>query len=526
MSLFKKGVMLFLIIAIGICSVVAFSLNSIKNAVVTAQKHEVESILTFAKNQAVELIREGGNTPETEAKVVALLSSYREGNTYIWSNDNNAIARVHVKNEKLGQFQESYARHTKLLKDKEFNFVVGKVNKPGTNISTTKVSAITLIPGWNWVIGLGIYMDDVDKTFNELARNLIIICGLIFVIIVISCLIIARSIYQSVGGEPNQVVSITKKISDGDLTEEVKENISEGSILHSVVLMKSSLQTIINRIGSVTHKLGEATESIESQATHIIQSLDNTKMISDEANQAIIELKSDIKEIGNGADLTNEKSQQSLNVSQEGSELIVEMGSSISGIKSNIENSLSSFDGLKKRYESIGGVVEVIQSIAEQTNLLALNAAIEAARAGEQGRGFAVVADEVRQLAAKTSVATIEITEMNDAILKESQQVSDELKLLLPKAQESEVRSTEVADIFNKVASGARDTQAMVLNMKETTEREESVATHVEACMEKLLALQNDSLSQVSVFIETSQSLKDLSEELLENSNHFKRNPN
>ena len=188
MTLSKQLNTITLFTLIGLTILGVFSLQSLKSNLIDSSKNEINTILNLAKAQASFYIKQEKNNEitreEAEAKVIEVLTNMRCDASYIWANDNNAISRVHPKKEQLGTFQSSYATFMGKLSNQDIVFSVGQFPKPGSNIEITKINGAVKIPEWNWVMGIGVYMDDVDDVFWSFALEFIIVSFIILGLIV------------------------------------------------------------------------------------------------------------------------------------------------------------------------------------------------------------------------------------------------------------------------------------------------------------------------------------------------------
>lgn len=210
----------------------------------------------------------------------------------------------------------------------------------------------------------------------------------------------------------------TERVASGNLTHRID---SEGQdeparLLAGLAVMQDSLRNTITEIASSSTQLAAATEELSSVAEDATRTLYRQNDEIQQAATAITEMSAAVDEVARNASSTSEASSESAAYAKEGRQKVQQTVDSIQSMTEEVLKSSQLVEGLADQSQNIGKVLDVIRAIAEQTNLLALNAAIEAARAGEAGRGFAVVADEVRALASRTRTSTQEIEEMMSKI--------------------------------------------------------------------------------------------------------------
>ncbi|WP_198264767.1 methyl-accepting chemotaxis protein [sulfur-oxidizing endosymbiont of Gigantopelta aegis] len=307
--------------------------------------------------------------------------------------------------------------------EKEAHFVIKKDDKI---YSTT----ILTIKHGEQLIGNLITISDNTASYNS-QKNINITAILLLIIISIAAIIF---IYLYLGKSLKPLHSISKSltaVSQGDLTVVIAQSERQDEIAEIEKAISNTinkLHGLVSKIKPLVYEVNQSSEGLsESMMTNqsnISQQKDNIKQLSNAAmgvETAIANISQNSQEMTSHSKETNRELCK-------GDKIIQETINSIKKIATHVERSEVVINELSEETESIGGILDVIKSIAEQTNLLALNAAIEAARAGEQGRGFAVVADEVRSLAGKTQESTLEIEQMIDLLKKGVNSAVNEMK--------------------------------------------------------------------------------------------------
>jgi len=227
-----------------------------------------------------------------------------------------------------------------------------------------------------------------------------------------------------IAGPVQQVALVARQVAGGDLTHEDLKVYAEdeiGELARSVNEMQANLREMIGSVSASIERIATASEELSANAASQAQGADTQKQRTDQVAEAMQGMSSTVAEVAENSSHASEASRKAADTARQGGVIVEDMLVKMRGIADSVAQTAKKVEGLGQRSNQIGEIIGTIDDIADQTNLLALNAAIEAARAGEQGRGFAVVADEVRKLAERTRRATKEITEMIQSIQTETQ---------------------------------------------------------------------------------------------------------
>ncbi|PVZ19894.1 MULTISPECIES: methyl-accepting chemotaxis protein [unclassified Pseudomonas] len=300
----------------------------------------------------------------------------------------------------------------------------------------------------------------------------------VVVLTVVLALLLTRSITFPI----KDALSVAERIAASDLSKEVVASGTDeaGRLLRALAQMQANLRATIMEISDSSTQLASASEEMtvvteESSRGLVAQ--------NDEVNQAataVTQMSAAVDEVARNAELASKESSLTQGYTDEGLARVAQTLQSIQKLNGNVENTSEQIQGLSNRAQSITKVVEVIRAIAEQTNLLALNAAIEAARAGEQGRGFAVVADEVRALAHRTQLSTQEIEQMIAAIQADSEMAVKAMSLSKDLATESLGVAREASSSLDQISTAIVQINERNLLIATASEEQSQVAREVD----------------------------------------------
>ena len=347
--------------------------------------------------------------------------------------------------------------------------------RAGQTESKPKRAYVIGIPEWQWIVGTGVYVDDVDEAVKKAALNYAWVSLLVFIVVGAVGFLVSRSIVKQLGGEPATAIDLMSRAAEGDLTVEVHSPY-KGSILDSAGVMVRSIRNMVTEISQNSTRLTQDTERISAASRDVAlasqKQLDATQSIA----AAIEEMAVSIHHISDSAKDIQENPLTSVGLSEEGFKRIQEASEEINEIAASVTDASGRIRKLEERATQISSIAGVIKGIAGQTNLLALNAAIEAARAGEQGRGFAVVADEVRKLAERTSSATIEIERMIAGVQADTVEVVTVMDTALPQVSAGVQAANGAANLLQQIKDGAQITLNRMNDVADGT-KEQSVAS-------------------------------------------------
>ncbi|BCB26228.1 hypothetical protein SKTS_11140 [Sulfurimicrobium lacus] len=370
-------------------------------------------------------------------------------------------------------------------------------------------------------MGSGIYIDDLESIFWQRAVWLISIVLLVTVLISASMLVIIRSITRPLG-ELRDAMKAIQTTQDLSRRVTIRTNNEIGEIGHSFNEMVNSFQAII-------HQVVAGVRDVMSSAAHLSESSQHVAASSSQQNDAaasmaaaVEEMSVSIDHVANNSSDTYNIAQQAGTLSAKGGEIVQDAATEMTKIAVSVQHSTQMIQTLGEHSNQISAIVNVIKEIADQTNLLALNAAIEAARAGEQGRGFAVVADEVRKLAERTSKSTEEISTMIGSIQSGTAGAVSSMEEGTARVKEGVDKARQAGESMQKIRSGADQVIASVSEIMEALREQSTASGQVAGSVEQIARMTEQNSAEVQEIARTAEHLEQLAASLQSSVSQFR----
>jgi len=318
----------------------------------------------------------------------------------------------------------------------------------------------------------------------------------------------------------DQAISFAQSIAKNDLSQKlsVKQGDEVGELALALNSMSDNLAQIVRQLTDNSNALSNYSDQMKNSSERVSKGMEQQ---SHNTSEVLTVVQSMVSDAGHVAQMSTEAAQSAAkagDTASEGGEVVKQAITSIQSISDIVNNSADSVEDLNKLGENISSIISVIEGIAEQTNLLALNAAIEAARAGEQGRGFAVVADEVRQLAQRTAEATQEVASSIKSIQGNTYKVSQKMREGTEGAANSVALAGQASNALKEIVAQSKNVASMINSIAQASTKQADEVGHISDNIQAIDELASQSMGAISqsasVAIELGDSAKELNEHI------------
>ena len=359
-----------------------------------------------------------------------------------------------------------------------------------------------------------------DKTRMQYWVTGLVLFSIAF--LVVALLTVYRRIIAALGGEPAVASEVVKQVAAGDLSVEIPvANTDSTSLLAAMKVMQSNLQKLIGEIQTNADMVASAAKKMTIAAEDVAWSSNQQSASSQEIAAAMEQLTVSINLMSDSANRAQTISGDSELLMNETSGVVSEAVNRIAKIATVVEQASQTVRTLGQESENVSKIVLVIKEVADQTNLLALNAAIEAARAGEQGRGFAVVADEVRKLAERTTQSTQEITTMISSMQSSARDAVTCIEDAVANVNEGVILTKRVGESVSRLGASSHEVKGVIIDVSSALREQNAASNEIARNVEQIAQTIERNSGAVGEVAKAATELQQLANSLTDSARHF-----
>jgi methyl-accepting chemotaxis protein len=504
-SIFNKVMSISLVSGLLLIGAASFLVPFIRSLVMQEKQHtlatnvqQAKSLLASYRKQA-----ESGSLTVEEAKRQAAerIGALRyDGSNYIWIQDLNSRMVMHpIKPELNGKDMSGetdaagtrfFAELTGVCKEKGKGFVQYQWPKPGGTKPIPKLSAVELFEPWGWILGTGIYIDDVSAQMHEIELGI----GAALIVMLALTIVLTFFISRTITAPVAVLVKQAQQVANGELNIRLTAYGDDeiGKLSGSFQTMVHNLKTIIGHVTDTSSQVAAAAIQLNSTAKRIATGAEEVASQTIGVATAGEQMSATSGDIAKNCQMAAEGARRASQSASNGAQVVEKTVAVMGQIADRVQESAKTVGSLGARSDQIGAIIGTIEDIADQTNLLALNAAIEAARAGEQGRGFAVVADEVRALAERTTKATREIGEMIKSIQQETRGAVSVMEQGVVQVENGTIEASRSGDALQDILAQVNAAGMQVSQIATAAEEQTATTNEISRNMHRINGIVGD----------------------------------
>lgn len=505
---------------------VALTLTEYRKSILEEKHLKLQQLVQMAKNTLVGLHQAGASDLEVIAAAEKMTFSYQGEENYIWIADlqGNIIYHpmVNTANEQSVKSQAFYKKLIQQANQAGQGFSQYDWPKPGQAHALPKLTYLMTDPNKGWIYAAGIYLDDVEQQIENVILKVIVI----LVPLTLTMLILSIWITASIKKPLKQTLILLDNIAqgEGDLTQrlpvEGQDELAKFASLFNHFVQR--MQALVSQSHVTAGELAQAAEELTRVTQGSQSTLHSQSQQTDQVAVAMHQMSLAIHEIAENSGHAAHIVQNSQALTDQGHQYLQTTLERLQALMQSVTQTRTGIGQLRQAADNIVGILDVIGGVAEQTNLLALNAAIEAARAGEHGRGFAVVADEVRSLAASTQESTGKIQTLIDELLHQVQEADQSMQLSFEQVQATNEDAQQTYQALQEVGQAVKAINEIGVQIATATEEQSATAEEINQNLLKINQLSDHTLSGAQEINQASQDLAQLAETLDASIRRFK----
>ena len=350
---------------------------------------------------------------------------------------------------------------------------------------------------------------------SSLKTSTLSIAVVVALISIAAAYVVGTAVQRILGGDAHYASEVAREIAGGNLSVEVRAQANNtDSLLYSMKTMRDKLRQMVAGIQASAEQVGRSAEQLAHTSASVAAASAQQSEATSATAAAVEEMTVGIESIAQSSNSAQTFSQESSALSRKGGEVIHGAASEMEKIAGSVEASSAIIGGLEQQSSEIAKIVSVIKDIADQTNLLALNAAIEAARAGEQGRGFAVVADEVRKLAERTTQSTQQIALTINSIQVGTKSAVDSMVDGVNQVRSGTLLAKQAGESIREIQGGAEHVVRVVSDISNALKEQSKASAEIARNIENIAQMVEENNSSSEQAATAAHQLKKLAEEL------------